>query len=465
MTIRHRVRPFWRCFRTLTLVGITFALGWVGVAALGGNVTSNTIQFRDSSGVIATRTTGSHLDTTGPFFQSLGSNGRSCASCHQASDGWSITPQHLRQIFRATSGTDPVFRPNDGSTCPTTPVTTLDERREAYKLLLSKGLIRVELSIPPNAEFSLLTVDDPYDCTAAPTLSVYRRPLPSTNLPFLSTVMWDGRETFKGEPMLVNLAHQVQSATLGHAQAAHPPTQEQINQIVAFELSLFTAQIEDNDAGDLSVDGARGGPANLSTQQFFIGINDPLGQNPTGASFDPKVFDIYKAWTSSRGDDSGGRMEARRAVARGEAIFNTRPIAITGVAGLNDNLNAPVINGFCTTCHDSPNIGNHSVTAPLNIGLTDEAKRTPDLPLFTFQCNDGTIVKVSDPGRAMISGKCADLGKFKGPILRGLAARAPYFHNGAAATLEEAITFYDQRFDLHLTAREKRDLLAFLKTL
>jgi cytochrome c peroxidase len=65
----------------------------------------------------------------------------------------------------------------------------------------------------------------------------------------------------------------------------------------------------------------------------------------------------------------------------------------------------------------------------------------------------------------MISGKCADIGKLKGPVLRGLAARAPYFHNGSAATLSDAVDFYDQRFNLNLTPQQKADLVAFLQTL
>jgi cytochrome c peroxidase len=83
-----------------------------------------------------------------------------------------------------------------------------------------------------------------------------------------------------------------------------------------------------------------------------------------------------------------------------------------------------------------------------------------------LSCNTtGEIVRTSDPGRAMITGKCADIGKVKGPVLRGLAARAPYFHNGSAATLDEVIAFYDRRFALRLTAREKADLIAFLGSL
>jgi len=122
--------------------------------------------------------------------------------------------------------------------------------------------------------------------------------------------------------------------------------------------------------------------------------------------------------------------------------------------------------GTCTVCHDTPNAGNHSVSMPLNIGISDATNRTPDLPLYTLSCNTtGAIVHTTDPGRAMITGKCADIGKVKGPVLRGLAARAPYFHNGSAATLADAVDFYDRRFALRLTAREKADLVAFLGSL
>lgn len=117
-------------------------------------------------------------------------------------------------------------------------------------------------------------------------------------------------------------------------------------------------------------------------------------------------------------------------------------------------------------CHDTPNVGNHSVAMALNIGIADASHRTPDLPLYTLQNrNTGERVQTSDPGRALVTGKSADIGKFKGRILRGLAARAPYFHNGAAATLEEAVDFYEERFTLGLTPREKADLVAFLKAL
>ena len=87
------------------------------------------------------------------------------------------------------------------------------------------------------------------------------------------------------------------------------------------------------------------------------------------------------------------------------------------------------------------------------------------LPVFSLSCAGQKPVVVTDPGRALISGKCADIGKFKGPILRGLAARAPYFHNGSAATLMDVVNFYDQRFKIGFTKQQKQDLVNFLNTL
>jgi cytochrome c peroxidase len=212
---------------------------------------------------------------------------------------------------------------------------------------------------------------------------------------------------------------------------------------------------------------------------FFPGINDPLGGNPHGTPFTNVIFTLYDAWATptERGPDS-----ARAAIARGQAIFNNKPIAITGVDGINDVLGVASLPGFCGSCHDSPNVGNHSVKLPINIGVANagpfdavtgtgavEALDIGDLPVFTVFCDAGPhagmTYEVTDLGRAMITGKCADIGKTKGPVLRGLAGRAPYFHNGAAATLDDVVAFYDQRFGIGFSAQEKKDLVAFLKTL
>ena len=81
---------------------------------------------------------------------------------------------------------------------------------------------------------------------------------------------------------------------------------------------------------------------------------------------------------------------------------------------------------------------------------------------------DGIIYdeyQTTDPGMGLITGKCADLGKFKVPRLNGLAARAPYFHNGNADTLQDLVEFYNTRFNIQLSEQEKQDLINFLNSL
>jgi cytochrome c peroxidase len=377
-------------------------------------------------------------------------------------------------------------------------VFSLEAMRKAYSLVLSKGLIRIGLPMQSSMQFQILSVDDPYGCNTNPTTgltgaqsgtaSFYRRPLPTANLGFLSTIMWDGREP--------SLFQQAVDATLDHAQGNTAPSPAQQQQIVLFEgcstaftpalcantpagAGLFAAQLFDVDAGDLAAGRATGGPVTLAQQLsgFFICANDPLGLipgvNPCNLSFSPVIFTAYEAWSNL----SGGRPDiaARRAIARGEQIFNSIPIDINGVAGINDVLGQTHVQGFCGTCHDTPNAGNHSVKAPLNIGITDAGPLAPPvldisgLPVFTVLCTAGPLAgqtfQVTDIGRAMISGNCADIGKTKGPILRGLAARAPYFHNGSAATLLDVVNFYDQRFGIGFTEQQKTDLVAFLNSL
>jgi hypothetical protein len=392
----------------------------------------------------------------------------------------------VKTRFYLTQGLDPIFRTNDGSNCDhNIDTSTFGGRRNAYSLLTNKGLIRIALQVPATAEFSVVSVANPYGCSDAATLSVYRRPLPSTNLRFMSTLMWDGRESsvqtgtqkiaFATNPgdLLADLAQQAPDATSGHAQGSTPLTAQQQQDIVNFEMALSTAQAYDYGAGALSARGANGGPVNLVTQTmpaFFVGINDPLGGNPHGIPFTPVIFTLFDAWANPAGhageiEDQASR---RASIARGQTLFNSKPINITGVAGLNDDLGIASIPGTCGTCHDSPNVGNHSVSAPLNIGVGDLSSPldVSYLPVITLQNNTMLEIKTTtDPGRALITGLWKDVGRLKGPILRGLSSRAPYFHNGSANSLGDAIDFYNKRFNVGITAQEKNDLIAFLSTL
>ncbi len=480
-------------------------------AIAAGIVIPNLKQFKNSAGAVATYNRAGNIDESNAFFQPLGTNGRTCATCHQPDQAFSLSAKGVREVYERTHGLDPLFVAVDGANCPTSSPTTTPDDRASHSLLLGRGLIRVGITLPADPQFTIAVVHDPYGCaitsdgaTGRPVISVYRRPLPSANLRFLSTVMFDGRETvvplnkaatFESN-LNADLAHQVISAVTTHAQGV-APTVQQINEVVQFELGLSTAQIHDEDAGLLEGRGAAGGPVTLSRQSYYPGINDALGGDPHGVAFRPSAFSLYAGWAKGehreRGEDSekneAGGNEAREEIAAGEKLFNTQPAILTDVRGLNDNaaLGSPAsITGTCTTCHDTPNVGNHSVALPLDIATSRQAGvetnaaviaglnqlSAPDLPVYEVRgCPDalhaGSTVNfyTSDPGKALVTGLCSDVNRGKGPVLRGLAARAPYFHNGAAANLDELVNFYNQRFQMKFTAKEKRELIAFLNSL
>ena len=446
----------------------------------------NLFPFFNATGLSATYSSTGRVDLSGPFFQSLGTNGRTCGTCHAPSDGFGLSAADARFKYIISRGKDPLFSQVDGSTCPTGEVDN--------SLLVNNGLFRIGLAVPPNAtdpspaQYTITAVQDPYGCALTVNAqgqqiaSVYRRPLPTTNLGFLSAVMFDGRESLTNplnnkQTLAANLnadlTQQAIDATLGHAQANEAPTPAQLSQIVKFELSLNSAQLFDFAAGDLSKR-ANGGPRFLSAQSYYPGINDSLGADPQGKPFTPNVFTIYKSFENSRNPQQAS-------VARGEEIFNAQPLTISDVPGLTTG--SQQIAGTCTTCHDTFNVGNHSFPLPLDIGNSHSATyetdanilaalnqlQTPRVPVFELVCTQGPLAGntyyTSDPGKALISGQCSDIGRGKGLILRGLAARAPYFHNGAAANLTEVVKFYNQRFQMELTHDQMRDLVNFLQTL
>jgi cytochrome c peroxidase len=310
-------------------------------------------------------------------------------------------------------------------------------------MLLSKGDIRIGIGIPSNAQFTLSKVDDPYHFASAAQLSLFRRPLPSTNLRFLATVMWDGREA--------TLTSQATDATLGHAQATSADP-AQMAQIVGFESSISTAQVTDDAAGALDGSGALGGTAALAAQSYTAGENGPFDDHT------PTAFALYDAW-------AGATNAQQASIARGQAIFNTTTIFITGVAGVNDVTGLSDYEGTCASCHDAANAGNLSINAPVDIGVSTQTPGA-DVPVYTFRrTSDGTMIQTTDPGMALITGKWADMNKFQVPVLRGLAMRPPYFHDGSAATLADVVTYYNSRFNMALSAQDQADLVAFLQTL
>jgi cytochrome c peroxidase len=207
--------------------------------------------------------------------------------------------------------------------------------------------------------------------------------------------------------------------------------------------------------------------------------------------------ELYDSFTAPVGHPP--KQQAKReSIARGEALFDSRVFTINFVAGLND-IKGDVDGtepGTCSTCHSNLNVGNDTAGDPKRLGIMDNSNgvnvmpATPDFPRFAFYCATGSIPFFSnpvtspncpgstpgndatcdefittDPGKGLVNGKCADLGKMKVPVLRGLASRAPYFHGGNAATLEDVVNFYNKRFNIGFTGQEITDLANYLNSL
>lgn len=386
------------------------------------------------------------IDLSNPFFSTeFASNGRSCVPCHDPAAGWTTSGDLSRELFRESDGLDPLFRIHDTGTRPDAPIDTESQRRRAFKPTIRRGLVRFPQSVSPDAEFEVIAVDDPYGFGTPALYTKFRRPTPTANEKLVASILWTNGPQADIPALLAGL---FTAATTFHGQGTVPPPEA--NEAAGlFMRSIFHAQAEDRIAGRLDVGGARGGPVYLSQQEFFEGIN-------SGEDFDPKVFDIFDAWLDEDNCRHGGvtRRQARRraSIARGQEIFNFKEFPNGGT---------------CSGCHNAPNVGTSSVFRMRNIGTSEPTPRVRRyLPVLTLRNKTtGEVIEVTDIGRAEATGLWDDIGRFRTPPLRGLASRAPYFHDGRARTIAEVIKHYEDRFDIDFTHRERKDLEAFLSAL
>jgi len=391
----------------------------------GGFRLPNNFPMINGLGFATTYSAEGSIDLGSTFFEDLGTNDRTCGSCHKATEGWTVAAERVRLVFELTGGRDPIFRTNDGTNSPNADVSTVAKRRQAYSMLLNRGTIRVGLPVPSPAEFELVAVDDPYHYASAAELSLFRRPLPATNLAAIPVVMWDGRVT--GTSIPDALANQANGATQGHAQRPTPLTDETRRAIVDFESALFSAQQVTLGIGLTDAAGSLGGAQNLASQEIVA-----------------SRFNLFDSWAESSNP-------YRRAAYRGQELFNTRTRTTGG--------------GPCRNCHSAENFGTNVNGTFFNVNVST-LHRQADQPLYTFrQISTGVTIQTTDPGRALITGKWSDMNKFKVPSMRSLASRSPYFHDGSAKTLLDIVHFYEESLSFAFTPSEEQDLVAFMASL
>lgn len=380
----------------------------------------NGLPIPNVAGFASTVSSQGHLDLTNAFHTPQGTNGRSCATCHALTAGWTITADHAEILFELTGGRDPLFHPMDANR-PDADVSTVKARRASYSML-RKGVFRRGGPPPAGAEYRIVAADDPHGVGNTTTFSFYRRPLATANLHPGDFVHWD-----LGVP---DLTAQARGNIINGQQAAEPPSDAVLAQIVAYEKSLSFAQDYVWGVGRLDACGAKGGVDNLRKQPFVSGR-----------------FDLFDAW----GSGPCSKSKAHKKIYRGQELFNTKQNARGGT---------------CNGCHDAANHGANVAGRLFDIGASRGEFRTPDLPVYTVEnIATGERRDTMDPGRAFRTGKWEDMDRFKVPSLRGVVARAPYFHNGIARTLHDVVRFYEQSLGFDFTPEEEDDLVAFLSAL
>lgn len=445
--------------------------------------------FDNSNGKMGVLNASGMVKTEGhPFFTPLGTNGRACVNCHQPAWGMSVSADGLQNRWRMTDGQDPVFAAFDGSNCPNLPQAD----KKSHSLLLNRGLIRIPISWPPKngAEFTIEVVNDPTGCNTSAeyglksgNISVYRRPRPAANLKYvisggppvvLKTGTLADLDPETGRPVAMNLMSdarepslktQVMSAIMGHEQAKVAPTREQIEKIVEFESQVYVAQQSHIFGGPLVVPG---GPWALGVAAMRDRKAGVLGDNDYDS-----VFGSFGEWKT------GGNY-SQASIARGADIFMYRTFWLRDATHINSIGLGNPLKRTCATCHNAQMTGQDLSAGWVDVGTTNHPTwneplelEKSELPVFKITCAKtadphpylGRVIYTTDPGRALISGRCQDVGSIVMQQLRGLSARAPYFANGSAKTLREVVDFYDRRFDMKLSDGDKEDLINFLGAL
>ena len=419
------------------LVGILLALTTAAAGASGSRDERlpNNFPFFNRTGTAATFSTAGFVDLTNEFHEPQGSNGRSCETCHLPEVGWSIRPIDVELKFFLSRGTDPIFNALDANS-PNPDVSTLQAKRASYSML-RKGLFRRGGNVPANAEYDIVAFDDPLGAGASfTTFRAFRRPLATANFHIAMNVGWHDQDTNGTGDVHAGLRSQALGNINGAQQSPTPPSDVTLESIATYELGLSFAQQFSFEAGLLTACGAKGGPENLSAQQPVIGR-----------------FDLFDAWKGLKPGSCGLKsVDRKRAqIARGQELFNA----------VN-----PKNNRSCNGCHNASNNGSNIAGTLFDIHASQAKFRQPGMPLYTVK-DKATLVErqTTDPGRALRSGRWADMDRFKVPSLRGLSARPPYFHNGIAATLRDVVHHYETELNFEFSDEEEQDLIAFLEAL
>ncbi len=459
-----------------------------------GRVFPAQLDYRNANGTLRLLLDNGPMETKDhPFFTAIGPNGRACVTCHQPADAMSLSAASAARQWQRNGAKDPLFAASDGSNCPSLP----QGERASHSLLIDHGLIRIARPWPPKdikPDFTIEVVRDPSTCNldarhglkGAGMLSVFRRPRPAANFKYIEAMgfAYDPKagmplpvDPETGKPVSGNLMAdgrvptleaQMRDAAGAHLGFLKNLDKQDIARILDFERRIYAAQQIDAKGGRLDGDGSMGGTRTLQVSQA----------GRLGSDGGIPVWSEFEAWEKTpaavKAKLSPEVIAFRESVARGARVFRDKTFLITDTAGINSPIGFgnPVRNS-CVFCHNMSYMGMDVAPGQVDLGTTNQpfADPAPHLPLFRITCTGkphphyGRTILTSDPGFALTTGKCADVGRITLQSLRGMSARAPFFSNGSAKDIRTVIDYYERRYNIGYTEQEKRDLENLMRAL
>jgi cytochrome c peroxidase len=354
----------------------------------------------------------------------LGGNGRACADCHMPAEGFQLSPANAEARFNELmaarehnpNADDPLFRPVDADD-----FRLNGDNASDFSNLVENGLVRVTMPLPPN-----IRLIDP--ATGQPTdeisVDLWRAVMPVLNVAITGpdgvTPTWppgpprtpiggldpngpNRQGGYQHDARFGTLQEQARGALFAHAQVSIEPPARMLDDLAAFQRTLFSSSGVELLAGAI-----------LSGSSPFP---DP----------DPELNEL----------EQQGKTVFNRAcdTCHGGALHPSTSTPDATLTGIRTIMRYSNIQAACPR----PSVDGFSPCPPR---LARNART------YRITLADGTTQNftTSDPGRLLLTGQLADLGVFDTTQLRGISRTAPYFHNNSAATLEEVIGHYDAFF-------------------
>jgi cytochrome c peroxidase len=352
----------------------------------------------------------------------LGGNGRACSDCHMPSEGFQLSPAAAQSRFDALqakrehnkNADDPLFRPVDADDFRINGDNAID-----FSNLVENGLVRVTMPLPPNVKLIDPVTGQLSDETS---VDLWRAVMPVLNVAITGPdgvlPIWPpgaprspimGQDPngpnrqggYQHDARFGTLQEQARGALFAHAQVSVEPPARMLDDLAAFQQTLFSSPGVELLAGAI-----------LSGSTPFP---DP----------DPELNEFEQ---------------------QGKVVFN-RACAQCHGGTLHPSGSTP------ETAFVRPLVRYHNIQTACPRPTTDGYAPCPErlarnARTYRITLANGTFqfVTTSDPGRLLLTGQPADLGVMDVTQLRGISRTAPYFHNNSAATLEEMLDHYDAFF-------------------